>query len=162
MKKVFIILTVFFLVTSTKAQTISIDDIKHIAGSWSGTLSYLDYSSNKEVTIQSALIVKINNDKEYALNISFPKEPGYGGEDIYSVKEKGTMINDMKIIERMNQPDGTLKVVMESKGTDGNENKMATFHHIMLIGKKSFNIIKMVKFDGEEKFIQRNQFAFNR
>ena len=162
MKKVIFMLTAFFLVASSKAQTISVDDIKPIEGNWVGTLTYLDYSSNKEATIQSSLIVKIKNDKKYEFDIRFPKEPGYGGKDKYHIKENGAMINDMKIIERVKQPDGALKIVMESKGKDGNDNKKATFHHIMLVGKTNFSITKMVKFEGEKEFFQRNQYVFNR
>lgn len=162
MKNKFFIIGTLFFFTSTNAQTVTIEDIKPIEGNWVGTLTYLDYSSNKEATIKLNLIVTIVTDKKYELNIDYPNEPRRSGKHKYQIKEKGTIINKMKIIERLKQPDGALKIVMESKGKDGNDNRKATFHHILLIAKNNFSITKLVKFDDEENFFQRNQFAYYR
>lgn len=162
MKNIFFIIGTLFFFASTNAQTVTIEDIKPIEGNWAGTLAYLDYSSNKEATIKLNLIVKIVNEKKYELNIDYPDEPRRSGKHKYQIKEKGTMINKMKVIEKEKQPDGSLKIIMESKGKDGNDNRKATFHHILIIGKNNFSISKLVKFDGEENFFQRNQFSYYR
>jgi uncharacterized membrane protein YphA (DoxX/SURF4 family) len=141
---------------------VSIEDFKPLAGKWTGKLSYLDYVSNTPETIKAGIEVEIKTGNMFAFSIYYTNEPNHNSTEKYTIGEKGSMINDRKVIERTVQADGAVKIVMEDRGIDGNDDKMATFHHILLISKDKFVITKMVRYDGEESFFQRNQYVFSR
>ena len=151
-----------FITTTGYTQTISSDDFKPLEGNWKGQLTYLDYSSNKQESIKANASVEIKKSAKFELGIYYADEPSQNGKEIYRIKENGTMLNNRKVIERTVQADGTLKIVLEDKGRDGNDKKPATFHHELFISKNMFIITKMVKFDGEENFFQRNRYSFSR
>jgi hypothetical protein len=160
MKQLFLIMGISFITMAATAQSVSSTDLKMMTGNWTGQLTYLDYTSNKQESIKAALAVEMKNEHILELAYSYPAEKGYGGKDKFRLRENGTMINDMKVIERSIQPDGALKIVIEEKGKDGNDSKKATFHHVILAGKDQLTITKLVKFDDEENFFQRNQYVF--
>lgn len=162
MKHIFLLSALVIFVLFAHAQSVKDADFQTVTGAWTGKLTYLDYSSNKEVAINAKLATSRKKENHYELKFDYPNEPGYGGKDVYRIGENGTKINDMKVIERSTQADGSLKIVLEAKGKDGNEGKAATFNHILLIANNKFSITKLVRFDGEEKFFQRNQYAFTR
>jgi hypothetical protein len=143
-------------------QSVSISDFKPLEGRWSGTLTYLDYSSNTNETIKTNVEVSIKNATVFEMGIFYTDEPNKNEKDKYRIRKNGTMINKRKLIERTLLPDGTLKIVLQDKGTDGNDYKPATFHHVLLISKNKFTMTKLVKFDGEINFFQRNQYSFRR
>jgi hypothetical protein len=147
---------------SAQNSTVRSKDFTPLAGKWTGTLTYLDYSSNKLESIKANLYTEIKNDSLFELNIYYTDEPSHNAKDEYRIREKGTIINDTKVIERTALPNGVLKIVLEEKGKDGNDSKPATFHHVMLISKNKFTLTKLVKFDGEATFFQRNQYTFSR
>lgn len=162
MKKIILFLGAVVIFFSASSQTVSINDFKSITGTWSGVLTYLDYTSHTEETIPSTLTGKLKGTDSFELDIRFPGEKNKGGTDTYVLENMGTMISGMKVIERSVQEGGLIKVVVEVKGKDGNENKPATFNYILEMGSKKFVMTKMVKFDGEKEFFQRNQFSFTR
>ena len=141
---------------------VSINDFKPIEGRWSGTLTYLDYGKNTNETIKTNVEVSIKNAAVFEVAIFFADEPNKSGKDKYRIRKSGTMINKRKLIERTVLPDGSLKIVLEEMGKDGNDSKTATFHHVLLIANKEFTMTKLVKFDGETTFFQRNQYSFSR
>ena len=141
---------------------VSINDFKPIEGRWSGTLTYLDYGKNTNETIKTNVEVSIKNAAVFEVAIFFADEPNKSGKDKYRIRKSGTMINKRKLIERTVLPDGSLKIVLEENGKDGNDSKTATFHHVLLIANKEFTMTKLVKFDGETTFFQRNQYSFSR
>lgn len=149
---------------NSQAQTpvVGINDFKNLEGNWQGTLIYQDYSSHTSETIQATGKLKIESDSSFMLSIDYPDEPGKGEKDKYIIATNGLTINNKKIRERTLQPDGTLKIVLEEKGEDGNDNKPATFHQVWMISKNKFTITKMVKFDTETAFFQRHQYVFSK
>ncbi|HMU46805.1 MAG TPA: hypothetical protein PKC72_10580 [Chitinophagaceae bacterium] len=162
MKKTFIILSTLFIAASAFSQKVSTNDFKALEGNWSGKLTYLDYTSNTEESISTTMTASVTGSNMFELNFRFPGESGKGGSDIYKISEDGKVINDMKVLDRKVESDGTLKIVLEQRGPDGNDNKWATFHHVLEIRKNNFRMTKMVKFDDEKNFFRRNQFVFTR
>ncbi len=152
----------FFYMFGANAQNISMADVKPLAGNWKGTLTYLDYSSNKEVPVKAEAIIRITGEHVFKMTINYPDEPSQSGSDNYKIKKGGTMLNKQKLIERALLPDGSLKLVFESRGKDGNDHKPAIFHHEMIISKDRFILRKLVQFEGTASFIQRNQYSFER
>ena len=68
----------------------------------------------------------------------------------------------MTIRTRKKNNEGIREVITEINGTDGNDNRKAVLRHIYKIGKKMFVSRKEVRFEGEEKFILRNEYKMNR
>ncbi|HNR17668.1 MAG TPA: hypothetical protein PKG90_13450 [Chitinophagaceae bacterium] len=161
MKQIVLILSLTCLASAAKSQTVSSEDFKPIEGEWKGKLTYLDYTSNKQDTIDAWLTAKLRG-KAVDFSIGYPGESGKGGKDRYEIKDNGTKINGMKIIDRTTTGDGMLKLVLEEKGKDGNDHKPATFHYELIIGETTFIMTKLVKFEGSDQFFQRNQYRFNR
>jgi hypothetical protein len=162
MKRCIIVLLLAGNLVAAAQPKISIADLLPAEGKWMGQLTYLDYTSNKQESIRATASVAIKRDNLLKLEIYYTDEPSRNGKDVYRIKENGTMINDQKVLERTLQADGTLKIVLESKGPDGNDHMPATFHHELVIGKTVFTITKLVRFDGKDQFFQRNQYAFSR
>jgi len=162
MKKILFALLIISGFSTAAQHKISIDDFRMLEGKWKGTLTYLDYKSNTETTMQANTMVEIINDTEFNQYVYYSGEPDKNGMTRYGIKENGTMLNDRKLIERTKQPDGSLKLVFESKGPDGNDNKPATFNHILFISSAIFTVTKMVKFDDGKDFFRRHIYAFSR
>lgn len=161
MKHIILAVSAAFLVQIANSQTVSLKDFQLIAGEWKGRLTYLDYTSSKQETIGAMLTAKLGTNTVDFI-IGYPGESGKGGKDSYVINKEGTMINGMKLTERTMTDKGLLKIVLEEKGRDGNDQRPATFHHELILGKNEFSITKLVKFDGESEFFQRNQYKFTR
>ncbi|MFM9911289.1 MAG: DoxX family protein [Chitinophagaceae bacterium] len=160
---------ILLMSTSLIAQTppiIQANELINLQGNWIGTLTYLDYGSGKETVIACNIFghpkktSKKNN--TWVLDFSYPKEKGQEHVDEYRINKDGKTINKLKLLEKSLLPDGTLKIVLEEKGKDGNDQKPATFQRILLIGAQKLSIIKMVRFDDSKEFFKRHEFSFSR
>jgi len=65
-------------------------------------------------------------------------------------------------VEKTLLPDGSLKIILEEKGKDGNDQKPATFNHIIKLSAGTLTIVKMVRFEGEQVFFKRNEYQFSK
>ncbi|MBK8610083.1 MAG: hypothetical protein IPL84_09070 [Chitinophagaceae bacterium] len=162
MKKIPALLITFFVWAAAHAQSVGQADLEKIRGQWTGSLTYLDYTSNKSETVQASLEVSMKNKTVFMFAYSYPNEPGRGGKEKFKLSENGSKINNMKVIERIEQPEGGYKIVLEEKGKDGNEGRTAIFRHIFEKKDQQLTITKMVKFEGTDDFFQRNQYQFKR
>ena len=162
MKKIILFLTCAFGSYVSQSQTVTSSDLTALKGEWKGQLSYLDYSSSKQETIKASLTVKELSDGKVELNFNYPNEPSYKSKEVYSIRQNGTYISDMKVIERSALADGGFRIVLEEKGKDGNQNLPATFHHIIELKGNSISLAKQVKFDGGGEFFERNRYTLSR
>lgn len=138
-------------------------DLQRITGAqWKGTLSYLDYRSNKKVSIPSNLTVtRSAADKlSWIFEYQYPDEPKANSTDTVTISKDGRVIDGETVIERTSLTGGTIRIVTEKKGTDND--KSALFHYTYLISAHSFSIKKEVRYDGATEFIERNQFDWKR
>jgi len=159
-----------FLIVSSLFGSISIDtpklrvkDLQLLTGNqWTGTLTYLDYRTNKKVSIASNLLVsRSNGDKlSWVFEYQYPDEPKANGKEIVTISKDGGIINGEKVVERVKLAGNTLRIVTEKNGSDND--KKALFRFTYLIGPKSFSIKKDVRYEGAEAFIERNQFSWRR
>jgi len=162
MKIILFVFAFSFFATVSLAQTVSMNDLSKMTGNWTGQLTYLDYTSNKSESVKAALAVQTQTDQSIELTYFYPNESSHGGKEIFILRAKGTMINEMKVIKRTADADGTIRLELEEKGKDGNDEKAATFHHVIVIEKNKLTMTKLVKFDEAKNFFQRNQYVFNR
>lgn len=145
------------------AVSVSVKDFKPAFGKWKGTLTYLDYTSGKPYTMPCNITLSpVNaNPQQLVLAYEYPDEPKANGNDTLVISRDGKMIDDEMVVVKEKKA-GLLRVITEKSGVDGNENRKALIRHIFETGKKSFSIRKEVKFEGEEKWILRNEYKMAR
>jgi len=136
------------------------DDLNGLIGkTWAGTLTYLDYGTNKLVPIPTELTVT-NSPKGpgvYNWLTAYPKEPSHNSTDEITISSDGGTIDGETVKERELMANGTLKFVTVKQGTDNN--KKATFRYTYLIGKTTFSRKKEVCFDATDTWFTRNSLA---
>jgi hypothetical protein len=162
MNKVFLYISLLFSIVGNTQPSVSIADFKSLAGKWKGTLTYLDYSSNKLTSIPANTFVEIISDTEFNQYLYYTEEPEKDQKTTYNIHALGTALGDRRLIEKIIEPDGSIKLILASTGTDGNDQRQAVFRHIMIISPYQFIITKMVRFNGENKFFERHTYSFSR
>lgn len=136
-------------------------DFVQAAGSFSGSLRYLDYSSNKLFTMPVNVLVRLKGNL-VILSYSYPKEPKADGNDTLMISADGLSINKAAVVEKAIGEDGTMKIVTEQEGPDGNEHRVAVIRHYYYAGKHVLQLRKEVKFAGTDRWIMRNEYIFSR
>lgn len=160
------ILVIVLFVNPVQAQTTTqdfkttISDFKLLAGKWKGQLTYLDYTSNKNVSMEANTLFEMVSDSSFDQFIYYTDEPHKNADSRYTIRENGRVLNEMKLVERKEEKEKLL-MIFEYRGPDGNDNRMATMQRIMELSGKVLTITKMVKYDGENLFIQRHQYRFS-
>ena len=146
------------------SPTVSIKNFKPAFGKWKGTLTYLDYSSGRPYTMPANVIISRDNNNEHQLILAFeyPDEPKANGNNTLIISNDGLQIDGAAVVSKKKTSEGFLEIVTEKDGIDGNDNRKAVLKHIYTIGKKMFSNRKEVRFDGEEKFILRNEYKMSR
>ena len=160
---IFIFIFSLALIVSASAQTakISAKDLKPLEGrQWVGDLTYLDYTSKKKTSIKSNVTITRANDLTWIFDMQYPLEPNANSKDETKLSADGRTFDGETVIERIELPDGILKIVTTKTGKD--DNRDSTFRHVYLIGKKSFSIKKEVKFDGSVEYFERNTYSWTR
>ena len=165
MNKLFItILITAGLAFTQLSPVVSVKDFKPAFGKLKGTLTYLDYSSGKPYTMPANITISRdnNNEQQLILAIVYPDEPKANGNDTLVISNNGLQIDGAFVVSKKKTSEGLLEIVTEKNGIDGNDNRRAVLKHIYTISKKAFSSRKEVRFDGEEKFILRNEYKMTR
>ena len=139
------------------------EDLHRLAGArWAGTLTYLDYGRNTKVSIPSELIVTRDapGGQTWTFEYLYPKEPQANGKKTVALAEGGSRFADQTVVERAILPDGAIRIVTETDGTDND--KPARFRYTYLVGPKNFSIKKEVRPAGAAEFFQRNEYSWTR
>ena len=163
MKHIFIFIAAFTWKITALAQEKAIQpsDFREVAGQWSGQLTYLDYSSGKEVSIPCNLEADVRKEsREVWFHYIYPGESDYNEKVRYRINASGSEIGDAKLVSRQVLEDGTIQLILEEPGVD--DRRFATIQHRFLIGKKQMSITKLVKLKGDEHFFQRNKYTWTR
>lgn len=165
MKKLLIALLLLpaFAFTQTTAP-VTVKDFKPSFGKWKGSLTYLDYSSGKPYIMPANITISKNNDnkRQLVLTFDYPDEPKANGKDTLVLSDDGLQIDGAVVVSKTKDSEGTLIIITDKDGLDGNDNRSATLRHIYTISKKMFSNRKEVRFKGEEKFILRNEYKMVR
>jgi len=142
-------------------NTITPDDLNMLLGEWTGTLTYIDYSSNKPFTMPAKLIVKQRqNENQLLLFISYPKEPNANSKDKIRISKDGSQLNKNDVKSKQRWPDGQVQITTEYSGKDNNEK--ALIKNVYVLGKDQFVIRKEVKFENSEDWLLRNEYKYMR
>lgn len=150
------------LVAFGQPARVEANDIKVLEGPrWTGSLSYLDYSSNKTTSIASDLIVERlpDNERGWKFDFKYPNEPRADSSSFVTIAPDGTSFNGQRVISRLRDANG-LTIVTESEGTDNN--KKAMFRFTYSLTGSTFSIKKEVKTEGSNEFFERNVYIWTR
>jgi uncharacterized membrane protein YphA (DoxX/SURF4 family) len=148
---------------TTKAQDAAIlkEDIAIIEGKWKGTLTYRDFKSAKDVTMPCNLGLEVKkNGKDLVMNYEYPDNAGWNSKDNISISADGRSINGEKIKSRKMLDDGSIEIIIESKGQDGST--PATVQQIITFGPKTFTLTRQVQYMTTGEKFQRNQYRWVR
>lgn len=158
------IITNLFLLFSLSIYSqpqIASEDLKAIVGSWEGTITYLDYQTNKPFTMAANLIVEIGKDENnLVLKNLYPNEPKANDSDKIKVTKNGTVLNKHLVTKREELGNGQIQIQTEHNAKD--DNKRALIRYTYQISKNLFLIRKEVQFDEVNGWIKRSEFSYNR
>ena len=142
---------------------VQVEDLTRLTGAqWTGGLTYLDYSSNKKVSLPSNLTVTraLGDEMSWVFEYQYPDEPKANSKRTLTLSKDGTVFDGETVIERASLDGGTLRIVTEQSGKDND--KDALFRYTYLLGPSSFSIKKEVRPVGAAEFFERNQYSWKR
>ncbi|MCW3464916.1 hypothetical protein [Chitinophaga nivalis] len=143
--------------TNTRLKS---NDLDGLTGkNWSGSLIYRDYSTQKLVSIPTALTVTVSvkGTGSYNFKTSYPKEPSHDNLQVIAITNKGQTIDGENVKARTLLPEGTLTFVTERKGVDND--REALFRFTYRIGKTSFSRKQEVCYVGDSTWFMRNELS---
>lgn len=171
----FIGLAAFASFGCQSAPKVTSADLDRLTGpQWNGTLSYRDYTTKKNTTIESNLqvvkvpgLAKVGNDfadagvaPAWEFRFGYPREPKANSTKVVKLSPDGDAIGDEIVTRRASLPGGTLRIVTEKRGSDNDKPALFQFHYN--IAPTSFTLTKLVKPDGESEFFERNKYQWSR
>lgn len=155
-----LLLVLNFSTTTLEAQNM-FSDFAKTKGLWKGKLTYVDYTTGKPYTMNANITIEANESKTiiYVHN-EYPQESNANSTD--TVIFANQRIGKEKVISRNKSKTGTVTIVTEEEGTDGNDNKAALFRFTYVISPKEFSKKKEVKFQGANNWIERHSYVYLR
>ncbi|MBP7622303.1 MAG: hypothetical protein KA745_15135, partial [Gemmatimonadales bacterium] len=102
--------------------TVTPADIDRLTGApWRGTLEYLDYTSQKQVTIKSTLAVRrlparSDGVTAWSMAVGYTDEPDANSGETALLSADGRTFRGEAVQERSVDPAGTLRIVTEQAG----------------------------------------------
>jgi len=159
--------TIFFLClfagifTQLQAQTpLKNTEVMPAIGSWQGDLTYLDYTSNKQVVIPTTVEMEQIKVGVFTFSYQFPKEPHVFWTDTVAISADGLFWGKEKIVTKKNLPDASLELVTEENDKDNN--KPALLRRTYTFGQNQYVLKKEVQFIGENTWFQRHEYRFEK
>lgn len=147
--------------TSSSENILITAELNNLIGEWTGSLTYLDYSSNKPYTMPANLLVKQGkNENQLLLFNVYPDEPKANSNYKMILSKNGRQLNKKDIKSKLSLPEGQIQITIEYTGKDNK--KKALIRNIYLLGEKQFVIRKEVQFENKSEWIKRNEFSYKR
>ncbi|MEP6923796.1 MAG: hypothetical protein ABI954_04980 [Pyrinomonadaceae bacterium] len=145
------------------APKVKTKDLQRLTGAqWIGTLSYLDYGTNKKVSIPSKLTVTQSAEDKlsWVFEYQYPDEPKANSKEKITISRDGKTIDGETVVGRTNLAGDMLKIVTEKTGMDND--KKALFRLTYLSSETDFSIKKEVKYEDATEFFMRNEYSWKR
>jgi hypothetical protein len=161
-KKIAAFICCAFICSVVTAQpVVSPKDFQVIIGSWQGSLTYLDYTTNKPFTMPANIDIKQKGrSNTFYFTNSFPNEPNANWTDTIILSTDGTMINKETVKAKQVLANGNLEIVIEQMGVDGNEQKPALLKYTYTMGRDVFIKRKDVLFTGTTEWVKRHEYNY--
>lgn len=158
-----LVVSYFTALAFPQTPRVQAGDLRRLTGTrWMGVLTYLDYRSNKRVSIPSNLTVtqSAGDEMSWVFEYRYPGEPKANSKRAVTVTGGGSLIDGEEVIERTALDGGALRIVTERAGSDND--KKALFRHTYLFAASSFSIKKEVRYEGTAEFFERNLYSWER
>jgi hypothetical protein len=147
--------------TEPMEKTITPEDLEIGIGDWSGSLTYIDYSSNKPYTMPANLRVEQGkNEKQLVLFYTYPNEPKANSKEKITISKNGSILNKRTVKSKQKISDQQVKITTEHSGKDNNME--ALIRNIFILGENTFIIRKEVRFSAAGEWLLRNEYNFKR
>ena len=159
----FLVASALFNFVPQQAPKVSAEDLRRLAGArWTGTLTYLDYGSNKRVSIPSNLTVTQAEGEggAWVFDYEYPDEPKANGRRTLKISDDGAVFDGETVVERTSLDGGGFRLVTVKRGKD-NE-KEALFRFTYTLEGSAFTIKKEVRAEGAAEFFERNRYSWKR
>lgn len=144
--------------------TIRASELASLAGMYIGTFSYLDFTSNQQVSTRIAATCKV-----FKNNLSIDISIAEGAKtyrQYYQYKFDGDRVHSegtWTILEKQFEPaNGKYRFVLTKPGRDGKPRKACLFRLTLVADAAQLTISKAVQFDGSPEFILRNEYRLQR
>jgi hypothetical protein len=129
---------------------------------WHGTLTYVDYSTNKPVTIPCSLRVSRAGNDAWNWATGYDDEPHANSDSIVRIIDGGLAINRAgaveRVVTRVATAAGEVRIVTEYEGQDND--LPATIRNEYTISKTQFFVGKRVRPRGQSDYFLRNISVF--
>jgi hypothetical protein len=146
-----------------QAPRVSPQDLRKLSGArWTGTLTYLDYRSNKKVSIPSSLTVTqaAGDENAWVFEYEYPDEPKANGKQTLKLEEEGRVFDGETVSERTGLDGGGFRLVTVKRGRDNDKDALFRFTYTLDGG--TFSVKKEVKPEGAAEFFERNLYSWKR
>ncbi len=155
-----LLVLIFSLNVYSQSQVLP-EDLKLLIGEWEGSITYLDYQTNKPFTMPANLIVEQGKNKyRLILKNSYPNEPKANNSDKIKIAKDGMLLNNDTVILKETLKSGNIKIQTEKKGKD--DNKQALIRYTYVVGNDTFSIKKEVQFNQKDEWIKRSEFNYKK
>lgn len=155
----FLFLCILVASSSFGQPRVTISDFENLDNSqWSGSLVYINYGDEKEVTLRTTMQVLLEGNK-ILMNIQYPDEPKANSRESIKIKKNGSYLDDEEIIEKKLEK-GTMQLVTKYSGKDNN--KPAVIYKTYTIGENEYTVEKKVDYLNTEQKILRNRYCYKR
>ncbi len=145
----------------SQVAQVSTADFTTLAGDgWSGSLIYLDYSSNTEQSIPVEIRFDHPGARKVVYHIKYPGESQYNATEKLKWSRDGRELNGETLVSRSLDADGSTVLVTEHDGKD--DNRLARIRMTYSINDSALTISKDVRFDDEAEFFRRNAYELVR
>lgn len=160
MKTRFTTLLTLIITCSMHAQdTLQLSDFEILNNTnWKGQLTYKDYQSGKQTSIDATMQIEIKDDKIVS-TMQYTYEPHKNNRSSVKIKKKGTYFGNEKVINNRLE-NGVRTFVTMYQGKDNG--KKATMYITRVFFEDSYTVTKEVQYlNTEERFV-RNRYQFNK
>ncbi len=130
---------------------------------WKGTLTYLDYTTGKLITIKSSLLVSRRPGEgapAWDVRIGYTDEPQKDGGESVTLPRDGAEFFGAAVVERSAMSTGGTRIVTETRGED--DGKPALVRKVYTITPRRCVVKKLVRWDGTPGFFERNAYDWSR
>jgi hypothetical protein len=164
-KNIILLITILNFSLASNAQSASLEatDMKNFQGFWKGALTYLDYSSGKPYTMPAQTEMKpIAGQLSLTVRMIYPDEPKANTFDTLHISKDGKKIDAAVVISKRKLKDGSLEIITEEQGKDGNDNQKAILRKTYTVSETVLRIRKDVQFEGTTQWIKRHEYVYSK
>lgn len=147
-----------FSMSLVAQNTVTMDVLRPLFGKeWAGTLTYLDYGSKEQTSIQVAMTVEPVNDYEIEVTFAYPGEESANSTSRITFSEDGKTFNGQNVVAVESLGNGVTEILTSEYGEDDGKHALLTYTYV--IGQNIYSNEKFVLYEGEDRAILRNSYS---